>query len=414
MRRYDDFILGKILDKYERSSASKGGSRRNMEISYKLDRKDIPEYFDVSRMDFDILHSQLRELENAGLLRLVWKKKHEGQILEKCVLVCGNVTEAYRRLGRTPKSEKETEILGIIRKYEDQMPAFAKWVEERISQGNSVKQYLDMDDSKQAERICYLASRILQNRSEVFLRQFSISCFHDSKIAERDISAATRILSDFECDGRLKGLDAEEVLEECLIFRNPSWIMMKGGPWIDTFPGGIGITDEDALKVKWDALSVITCVLTIENLTTFHQWKGFGFSEPVSGGGIGAILDGGMELDGETLVIYLGGYANRSKREFLLRIHEAYPAAKFFHYGDIDCGGFRIWKNLSESTGLTITPCRMDLDTYREYKKWGRTLTEHDRVLLRKMMEDPFYEDQRELFGEMLRDGRKLEQEVIG
>jgi hypothetical protein len=84
------------------------------------------------------------------------------------------------------------------------------------------------------------------------------------------------------------------------------------------------------------------------------------------------------------------------------------------HYGDIDCGGFRIWKTLSEGTGLEIELYRMDLETYRQYRESGRELTEHDRVLLQEMMEDPFYCDQKELFREMLEAGLKLEQEVIG
>lgn len=56
----------------------------------------------------------------------------------------------------------------------------------------------------------------------------------------------------------------------------------------------------------------------------------------------------------------------------------------------------------------------MDIETYRQYRESGRELTEHDRVLLQEMMEDPFYCDQKELFREMLEAGLKLEQEVIG
>ena len=111
MKRYDDYVLGKLLDKYERSSLSRGENKRNIAIAYKLNAKDIPEYFDESRMEYENVHSQLLELENAGLITLVWKKRHEGQILEKCVLVQENAEEAYRRIHRTRKSDKEEDIL---------------------------------------------------------------------------------------------------------------------------------------------------------------------------------------------------------------------------------------------------------------------------------------------------------------
>lgn len=410
MKRYDDYVLGKLLDKYERSSLSRGENKRNIAIAYKLNAKDIPEYFDESRMEYENVHSQLLELENAGLITLVWKKRHEGQILEKCVLVQENAEEAYRRIHRTRKSDKEAEILKIVEGYGEQLPAFAEWIRQRLSRGYSVKQYLDIEHIDHAERICYLASRIMQNRSAQFLRQFSISCFNDSKIAERDLSAAARIIADFECDGRLRGLSLQEVLEEFLIYRNPSWIMIKGGLWAEMFPGGIGITEEDVLRIEWDTHREISRVLTIENLTTFHQFRidRSVANQEACGSGFGE------EESGETLVIYLGGYANGIKREFLRHIHEAYPAAEFMHYGDIDCGGFRIWKTLSEGTGLEIELYRMDLETYRQYRESGRELTEHDRVLLQEMMEDPFYCDQKELFREMLEAGLKLEQEVIG
>ena len=106
MKRYDDYVLGKLLDKYERSSVSRGENKRNKTIVYKMNARDIPEYFDESRMEYENVHSQLLELENAGVITLVWKKRHEGQILEKCVLVQENAEEAYRRTHRTRKSDK--------------------------------------------------------------------------------------------------------------------------------------------------------------------------------------------------------------------------------------------------------------------------------------------------------------------
>ncbi len=399
MKRYDDLILGKLLEKYERSSLSRGVNQRKVSIAYKITEKELPEYFDVSRLDYEYVHSQLAVLEQAGLISLKWQKGREGKILDRCLLVTEKVPEAYRRLSRPSRQQKEERLLQMLEAYALRLPVFVRWVRERLSANASIKLYLDLEDPIQAERICHLAAAIRENRTRQFLRQFSVAVFSDSKAAEREIVNAARILADFESEGRLRGLETQEILEEYLIFKNPSWIYMKGGPFAREYPGGIGVTEEDALRLSWDEKHKITAILTIENLTTFHQWESGALSMKTN--------------DREELVIYLAGYANRGKREFLRKLHAAYPDARFFHYGDIDCGGFRIWKTLAQGTGLPIEPFRMDLPTYLKNLRSGRPLTDLDRKTLQEMLSDPFFENQRELFREMLARGVKLEQESL-
>jgi len=86
---------------------------------------------------------------------------------------------------------------------------------------------------------------------------------------------------------------------------------------------------------------------------------------------------------------------------------------KYYHFGDIDCGGFRIWKDLCKKTEIPFGLLGMDCDTYRRYLKFGRDLTELDKKTLQRMLEDPFFEGQRELFQMMLEKGKKLEQECV-
>lgn len=412
MKRYDDYILGELLDKYERSSLFRGENQRRVSVLYRLTPKELPEYFDITTLEYENIHSQLLALEAEGLVTLVWKKGREGQVLEKCILVTDNAGAAYQRLGRPPKDEKAGRLLRILGQYENSLPAFVRWARERIEKFQTLSPYLDYEQPSQAERTCLLAFKILTNENRLFLRQFSVRCFGDSKAAEKEIAAAVRILANFERRDLL-GLEPQEVLEEFLIFKNPSWIMLKGGPYAESFPGGFGVTEEDVQKLVFDPARNITDILTIENLTSFHQWQ----PETDFLEGCGEIEERKESKTASevprkaSLVIYLGGYANRAKREFLQRLREIYPRARFWHCGDIDCGGFRIWKSLCEGTGIYIRPCRMDIDTYRTYLPTGRPLTDHDRKELLAMGDDPFYEGQRDLFREMLAQGVKLEQE---
>ena len=101
------------------------------------------------------------------------------------------------------------------------------------------------------------------------------------------------------------------------------------------------------------------------------------------------------------------------KREFLKTLFQAYPYAEYFHFGDIDCGGFHIWKDLCLKTKIPFKTLSMDLETYHKYLKWGRKLTEQDRKALENMIKDPFFGYQSELFKSMLEHDVKLEQECI-
>ena len=87
---------------------------------------------------------------------------------------------------------------------------------------------MDEEEPEAFDRLCRLILQILSNQEECFLRQFSIRLFHDSKTAEKDISRAARVLAEFSLEGRLSDLQEEEILEEYNIYRNPSWLMMKG------------------------------------------------------------------------------------------------------------------------------------------------------------------------------------------
>ena len=73
MKRYDDLILGILLDKYERSTLYDKRNQRNVSISVTITRDLLPEYYVEGSLAYDSIHEQLEDLEEAGLIELVWK-----------------------------------------------------------------------------------------------------------------------------------------------------------------------------------------------------------------------------------------------------------------------------------------------------------------------------------------------------
>ncbi len=423
MRRYDEKILHLLLDKYESSLLYIGQNQRNQSISIAITKKTLPEYFDEASMQYDLIHAQLLEQEQKGYLQLMWKNKKIGHILEKCVLCPEKAQEIYHLLHRKEKREKEEAILAVCESCKDMHEVinhFLQWITDQISSGGSIKQYVDMDEPEKLESLCYLIEGILTNTEEVFWREFSVRFFCDSKIAEKELTKATAIIERFSEDEELKQLDTEQLLEEFSIYKNPSWVMLKGcGKFyirheehvafpkeevafqeidLEQFPGGIGISSTDIPRICWEfekseksPQTGLKRVVTIENLTSFHRWQEEG-----------------------TLAIYLGGYHNHVKREFLRKLYAACPEEVIFeHFGDIDCGGFAIWKNLCEKTRIPFDVRLMDKETFYRYVQYGKPLTEHDKKELRKMMGDLFYEKQWNLFACMLKEDRKVEQECV-
>ena len=230
MKRYDEKILGSLLDRYERSLLYAGKNKVNRAVSMPVSPKTLPEYFDESALQYEVIHQQLEKLEAEGYVRLLWKNKKKGHILEKCELNLDHLEDAYGFLRRKPKTVKEQEILNICGDYQgkaEELDRFFAWIQQRIRDGESIQKYADMDAPQDFEQLCRLVLSILTNDSECFLRQFSIRHFHDSKLAEKEIARAVHIIAEFSERERFAGLETEEILAEYNIYRNPSWLMMK-------------------------------------------------------------------------------------------------------------------------------------------------------------------------------------------
>lgn len=427
MSRYDDLVLNMLLDSYENSAAYAeehstkreqcGHVRsRRRGIFCRIDRKKFPAYFDTASDDYQVLHQQLQELERKGLIRLYWKDDRKGHILEKAALIQGREEECYRLLHRSPRWRKEARIGSICRRFETEaerirsaepLTCFLSWIMDRLEDGSSIRQYVDLDDPDAFERLCRLLLAVLTNEQDIYLREFSTVVFHDSKIAERELERAASVIRSFSSgENDAANLHTDEIMEMYGVYRNPVWIYLKGtGRFrigsgedcvgsvdISALENGLGLTLRDLEQLEPEHSVCPEVVLTVENLTSYYQQDS-------------------MALGRSTLVIYLGGFAGRQKREFLKRLRETYPNASFLHSGDIDCGGFRIWKALCEGTGIPFATYRMDLPTFEQFQGSGRPLTKKDCEQLRLMKEDPFFNEQCDLFDRMLESGLKLEQE---
>lgn len=398
MVQYDRKVLNCLLDTYENSLLSTGENKRTIQIEYRFTRTSIPVYFDESSSEYENIHISLKELESKNLIRIIWKDNKQDYLIQKVRLMTDHIDEAYQYVGRKPKRGLEEENIALLQKYLDvEAPITVEFVEyllERLQNHQSVKEYIALDNMKETEKFLRACVLVEQNKKPCYIREFSISHFQDSKYFERIESRIAKVFRQFS--GEFMEMATLELLAEYGIYRTPNYVYFKGNAKIaigeeivdlSLLKQGIGISGEDLAGIRFSDLDSIKKVITIENLTSFFRYR-----------------------EEDSLLIYLGGYHNRIRRTLLKMVYETIPDAKYYHFGDIDAGGFAILLDLRKKTGLPFMSYHMDLDTLKQYRQYGKCLTETDRKRLAQISKE---EEFREIIGFMLEENIKLEQECI-
>lgn len=410
MVRYDIRVLNQLLDAYERSVLSRGENKVAVRISFTFTRKTMPEYFNESSSEYEEIHAAMAELERMGFLSVVWKDGKKNYIIRKVILCPDNVQEAYRYAGRVPKAAEEERALRILKELKEQYntpaaEAFTDYLVRRIEAGKSVREYTELSDTQRLQDLVRAVSKIEENDDELYIREFSIRYFGDSKRFEELLGVVGKALRSFgrrgaekpDGAGKAKEADREEkpeavqdktdvygLLAEYGIYHTPNYVQMKGavricveeerrsdshnpeGAWLELsgLRQGIGISGEDLKHIRVECSGAVKKLITIENLTTYYRW-----SEP------------------DSVVVYLGGYHNRVRRRLLRMFYEQAPEMEYLHFGDMDVGGFEIYQDLCRKTGIPFKPYHMGVEELKRYQAYTKPLTENDRKRLGVLLE---------------------------
>jgi hypothetical protein len=385
--RYEKIILNTLLDKYEKSKSFIGENKVNQKFAVKVAAM-FPAYSD---------HSNFEEFQavNEAIDVLVRQERVSAKISKAnvCLEVSLNLErldETYRYIGRTQKKAIHEAVLQLLERYRGTNDVLARYCAaqvERIHANKSIQFF--QGDLQELEDILIAVGSLLQVESETFVRDFSIRVFKDSKRFERIAAKAVSLLYEY---GDFP--EKDQVLESLNIVSTPTYVNFKGagaivlsGQRIDLrgFKGDIAISS--ALLEEIERIEITgDVVMTVENLTSFH-----------------------MAESAEMFLIYLGGFHNRIRREFIRKVHAQNPDKAFRHFGDVDAGGFYILEHLRRLTGVDFEPYRMDVETLRQYRDFSKRLSDNDRDRLKRLQGGRFDE----VISYMLEHDCKLEQEAV-
>lgn len=390
MKKFDVSILTKLVDKYERSVLSKSGSNRNVQITIKSSDSILKNYWsEDSYLYRDHIHLSLDKLSKLNLVNVSYDFNNE---LETIALNIEKINEAYKYLKRINPKEEEREIaifLSSLTGKVEPISSFAKTMIEKLQNYKSIVSYID--NIENLKLYVYAIEEMSKLEEDTLKRNFSKKIFNDSKMFEKLEGKICKIMKDFS---DVDENDNDIILEKYHIVKTPTFAYIKGDITLKINQEEINLNrygHEIALSsTAMNDFSVIDLgvkkVLTIENLTTFVT-----FNNP------------------EFIVIYLGGFHNAVKRNLLKRISEHDKNVEFYHFGDIDAGGFLIFKDLVNKTGIQFKPYMMDIDTLKKHEDNWTSLSVNDKKRLRENQSSIF----KDVITFMLQNNCKLEQEAI-
>jgi len=253
-------------------------------------------------------------------------------------------------------------------------------------------------DIKKEHEILQMLAFIQDNDRDLYVREVSMLVYGTSKYFEEYRYDGICNIVREAAGGELEPHELNnEILREYHISNVEQEICIKGDYTIELndyiletkhFQGGISLSSKDISAVK-SIIAKTQNILTIENKTAFYRFDHKDYS-----------------------TMYLGGYANRHQTAFLKKLYADNPLLNYFHFGDIDVGGFLIHQHLSDVTKIRFQLFCMgvkELNT-SEYRNCLVKLTDHDMERIGVLKTNPEY---KEVIEEMLRRKVKLEQEII-
>lgn len=232
---------------------------------------------------------------------------------------------------------------------------------------------------------------------DVLQRAFSVQYFNGSKDFQSNYSR--KLATIMEPELAANDVSVQDILQKLHILQNPASVWLKGSTQIafsnkdsltcDAYSSSIALTRDYVEQIRHIQTRHI---LTIENLTTFQE----------------------ITPPAETLVVFTSGYANGLVVSLLRKALADNRITSLCHFGDLDAFGFHILQNLSARLGVSVLPYRMDQQTFLLHKNTSVEMTDGNRKLFQRLLEDPYWsEADKQFFHFLLEEGRTLEQESI-
>lgn len=402
---YQNKILEKLLDKYERSKQTYDSTEKLRAIMIKP--ADIYKDYDSDYSDIDEqseFETDISELVNEEYITIRRKEK----IISRIVLNVDLLDKIYTLMKREPRKLAIQNEINLYKEWIGKNELISRYCTHQIElleSGKTAKYKI-----KVAENLLRLLEFVLSNRQMILERELSIAVFGDTKIFEKEYRNKllyvlktygnyNDLISEIEEEKDNEKEEREEIehsiLEELNIYSNPKYVYFKGCAEI-TFEDGNSykLSSDIPIALPMDKLNTIksfvisdSAIMTVENLASYNRI-----------------------YEKDCFVIYLAGYHNIAKQSLIKLIASQNDIKEWYHFGDIDPDGFLILENLKKKTGINFKPVYMSINELKKYEKYTKKLEDNDTTKAQGLINKGLYVDIMEY---MLKNNVKLEQEIV-
>jgi hypothetical protein len=396
-------LLHILLDVYER----RGGSpQRAVRVNLDDVAGTLAGYYSqLDPLPRVTTNEQLAQLEEGGLLRLIWQSGQTGHLLEAVSLATDQVEPLYALLRRESMDERRYRLRALLLGERFRLDGWQRRAVQvtldQLKANRSPAPFSLADDDWNRDLLAALIALPGDLREELPYRVFSVRVFNDSKRFDTLKGALARLARLYQPEWQ--GLSNREALRELGLVANPGHLYLYG-PWrlvdhhgqitsLSEFHPSVGIPAALAARVRQARVDAAR-VICVENVTSFYEL---------------------VRREGQGLAaLCLWGNPSPASRHLLRCLARNLPDdVPLLLWADIDYGGLRILAQLREKVSPRFALYRMDKTTLDAHAHWGQPLSAADERNLARLKRHPLLADVTPLVDHMLSHGIKLEQEAV-
>jgi hypothetical protein len=404
-------LIVALLDKYERSSFFRTGALPTKRILLKLYENGKCEFseYNIENSEQRIsVNECIQGLAQKGLVCFEWMKGEENHIISKVWLNMKELQSAYCFAHRQPQSDFLSNIEVELTKCMEcigfqWMKDYLQDACEYIQQKRKLHALVPENAHERKSLLQALRYIDANEDNELLKRIFSVRCFGDSKHFERVVETRLlRILKKYlDCDDQATD---EQLLSQIGIAKYPEQFEFCG-PISLNFPdgncldfsnlsGGSTVYGQDVAAAQIAFSKGVRCILSIENKANYFDYIS-------------------KHRKPDELVIYHGGQYSPSKKKLFCIVTAASAQIPWYHWGDIDYGGFSMLARLRREINSSIQPYRMNKQELITYGAFTTSFSPEYSQKLHELTARAELKDCSECLAYMLEHRARLEQEAM-
>uniref|UniRef100_C6E1B8 Wadjet protein JetD C-terminal domain-containing protein n=1 Tax=Geobacter sp. (strain M21) TaxID=443144 RepID=C6E1B8_GEOSM len=337
-------LLTKLLHAWQ------GNPKGARKVSLSITKARAAAYFQaVLPEEKGALHAGLEEAAASGAIALEWGKGFESHILRRVVLVDGAVLAEY--LGVPLASQQADQARSALEScLEERESWIDRWVAELLDHWSRNQGFNGIAPGEVATAtllVRALSAVAAGRQRNLDLRTFSTRELGNSKAMESILAKFASIWKKHHAADYPAELTNEELFEAIGLVKFPQPLLLRGpltlrlaGRDVDCegIEPFVGLPPQAMLDVLADQRPEYC--LTIENLASFNRYT--------------------TEVRDRGVIVFTSGFPSPGVADFLRLLDRALPAAiPFFHWGDIDEGGLKIFLYLQGLVKRGVQPHRM-------------------------------------------------------